>query len=423
MVQFLLFEVGMVQETHNSSKKALGHLRVIEIGEEIGEFCCKTFADMGADVIRIEPPGGAQTRDIGPFYKNERNPERSLHFWSYNLNKRSITIDLESNEGQLLLKKLVKESDILVESTPANWMQERNLDYTTLSKVNPKLIFVSISPFGRVGPHSQMHGGELVAWASSGYMYTTGWKWQKPTHPWGRQASHAAGLFAVTGAMAAIFERRRTGLGKQIDVSMQKSVASTVEQNVPFYIGDGVVSGRRENDHVNGFGGSKLIECKDGWVHMNIGWRNGHNEIVEWMKEEGMAEDLIDEKWHDSKFHRQNFPHVLETITKWAKLKTKAEFFHQGQERGLECGPVNSVAEALNDPQMQSREFWVEVEHPEISDGEKFTYPGAPCILSETPWAARRRAPLIGEDNENVFQDLLGLSSKDQDELKKKNII
>ena len=104
----------MVQETHNSSKKALGHLRVIEIGEEIGEFCCKTFADMGADVIRIEPPGGAQTRDIGPFYKNERNPERSLHFWSYNLNKRSITIDLESNEGQLLLKKLVKESDILV---------------------------------------------------------------------------------------------------------------------------------------------------------------------------------------------------------------------------------------------------------------------------------------------------------------------
>ena len=130
----------MVQETSTFPKKALGHLRVIEIGEEIGEFCCKTIADMGADVIRIEPPGGAQTRSIGPFYQNEEHPERSLHFWSYNLNKRSITLDLDSSDGQRLLKNLVKESDILVESAPANWMEERNIDYKTLSKINSKLI-------------------------------------------------------------------------------------------------------------------------------------------------------------------------------------------------------------------------------------------------------------------------------------------
>ena len=412
----------MDQETSTSTKTALGHIRVIEIGEEIGEFCCKTIADMGADVIRVEPPGGAKTRSIGPYYKNAEHPERSLHFWSYNLNKRSITLDLNSPKGQNLLKDLIQQSDILVESTPPDWMRERNLDYETLIQVNPKLIFVSISPFGRTGPPSHFQGSELVALASSGYMYTTGWKWQKPTHPWGRQACHAAGLFAVTGAMAAIFERRRTGRGKYIDVSMQKSVASTVEQNVGFYFGDGIVSGRRENDHVNGFGGSKLIECKDGWVHMGVGWRNGHNEIVEWMDVEGMAEDLTDKKWHDRKFHRENISHVIETITKWAKLKTKAEFFHQGQERGLECGPVNSVAEALNDPQMQSREFWVEVEHPEIGHGEKFTYPGAPCLLSETPWAARRRAPLIGEDNDYVFQEILGLSPNEQRKLAAKNI-
>ncbi|HAL46226.1 MAG: CoA transferase [SAR202 cluster bacterium] len=399
---------------------ALGHLRVLEVVDDVGELCGKMLADMGAMVTRIEPPGGAATRGIGPFLEDEPSPERSLHFWSYNTSKRSITLDLDDPEGQALFKRLVENADIVVESMPPRYMDDRGFSFDDLHQLNPRLVYVSLSAFGRSGPRAGLAGGDLAGWASSGYMYTTGWTWQPPTRPWGRQASHAACLYALSAAMSAILSRRRSGKGQHVDVSLQEAAASTGEGYVPFYVGDKMISGRRDNDHINSFG-FKVLPCKDGWAHFNIGWRRDRNAIVEWMTEEGVAEDLTDEKWLDPTYRRANFDHVVEVVSAWTKNKTKTEIFEQGQERGLECAAVYSIPEVIDDPQLEHRGYWVDVEHPELD--RKFTYSGAPYLLTKTPWSLHRRAPLIGEDNEAVFEDELGLSGDELTALTSKGII
>lgn len=400
--------MSMTKQSPATQSTALGHLRVLEVVDEVGEQCGKMLADMGADVIRIEPLEGSSTRHIGPFLKNEPNPNRSLHFWHYNTNKRSITLNLDTSRGQDIFARLAEDADMMIESMPPGYMDDRGLSFHELREINPRLIHVSISAFGRGGPRGHLKGGDLVGWATSGYMYTTGWSWQKPTRPWGRQASHAGCLYAVSGALAALFNRWRTGEGQHVDISLQEAVASTVEQATPFYAGDGEISGRRSNDHVNGKGGTKVLPCKDGWVHLNIGWRNEKNPIVDWMAEDNMAGDLVDEKWFDEKYRQANIEHVVKLIKKWAKTKTKSEFFNEGQTRHQECGPINTIPEALEDPQLKSRGYWVAMNHPELN--ETFTYPGAPYQFGETPWSARRRAPLIGEDNASIYEKELGLS-------------
>ena len=404
-----------------AASTALGHLRVLEVGEDVGELCGKMLADMGAVVTRVEPPGGAATRRIGPFLEDRPHPDRSLHFWGYNTNKRSITLDLDRADGQALFRRLAERADILVESMPPGYMDDRGLAHDDLQGVSPLLVYVSISAFGRGGPRGGMVGGDLIGWAASGYMYTTGWTWQRPTRPWGRQAAHTGCLYAVSGALAAVLNRWRTGKGQHVDVSLQEGVASTVEGDLPFYVGDKIVSGRRNNDHVNNFGGSKVLPCKDGWVNFDIGWRQGRNRIVDWMVEEDAAGDLADEKWLDDKYRRANIDHVVAVVSDWTRTKNKAEFFHEGHERGIECAPVNTIAEVFEDRQLLHRKHWVEVGHPEL--GRRFTYAGAPYMFTETPWSMRRRAPLVGEDNGAVYGDELGLDGGELTALAEKGII
>jgi benzylsuccinate CoA-transferase BbsE subunit len=399
---------------------ALGHLRVLEVVDDVGEFCGKMLADMGADVVRVEPPEGAATRRIGPFLEDNPHPERSLHFWHYNTNKRSVTVDLDRGDGQALFRRLAEGADILVESMPPGYMDERGLSYEDLRRANPRLVYVSLSAFGRGGPRGGMVGGDLAGWASSGYMYTTGWTWHPPTRAWGRQAAHIGCLYAASAALSALVSRRRTGKGQHVDVSLQEALASANEGSVPFYVGDNQITGRRNNDHINSFG-FKVLPCKDGWVHFSIGWRNGRNPIVEWMADEEVAGDLTDEKWKDDEYNQAHFDHVVEVVSRWTQTKTKAQFFNEGQKRDIECAPVYSVPEVFEDPQIQHRDFWVDVEHPELGRG--FTYPGAPYAFAETPWSMWRRAPLIGEDNGAVYGEELGLDGDDLTLLAEKGII
>ncbi len=411
----------MTNEGAETRPSALGHLRVLEVVDDMGELCGKMLADMGADVVRIEPPEGAATRRVGPFLDDQPHPERSIHFWHYNTNKRSVTLALDRPEGQKLFARMVETADILVESMPPGYMDDRGLSFDRLKAVNPGLVYVSISPFGRGGPKGHLKGGDLVGWAASGYMFTTGWTWHQPTRPWARQASQAGCLYAVSAALAATYRRWSSGEGQHVDISLQQSVASQVEHDVSFYVGDNIVSGRRNNDHVNGFGGTKVIQCRDGWVHINVGWSPRGNAIVEWMAEEEMAGDLTDEKWQDAKYRRANVDHVVEVVTAWAMTKTKSQFFHQGQSRGLECAPLNSVSEVFADSQLESREYWVDVEHTDLS--REFKYPGAPYQFSKTPWSMRRRAPLVGEDNVAIFVDELALSKSEMTVLAEEGVI
>ena len=411
----------MAHEDSHTDRTALGHLRVLEVGEEVGELCGKMLADLGADVLRVEPPGGVATRRIGPFFEDKPHPERSLHFWHHNTNKRSITLDLDQHNGRALFRRLLDRADVVVESTPPGYTDERGFSYDQVREAYPRLVYVSISAFGRGGPRGHMKGGDLVGWAASGYMYTTGWTWQPPTRPWGRQACYTGCLYAVTAAMAALFNRWRTDRGQHVDISLQEAVASVVEHDVPFYVGDNIISGRRDNDHVNGFGAIKLIPCKDGWAHLNIGWREGHNDFVDWLNEEGMADDLTDDKWKDDKYRRANIDHVVDVFSAWARTKTKAEIFEEGQKRKIANGPVNSIAEVFRDPQLQFRQYWVNVQHPELQ--REFVYPGAPYAFDEAPWSIRRRAPLIGEDNVAVYERELEYTRDEMTALAEQGVI
>ncbi len=399
----------------------LGHLSILELTDEKGEYCGKLLADMGAEVIRVEPPSGHPTRNIGPFVGDIPDPEKSLHFFHYNTNKRSITLNIERPEGRTLFKELITRVDMLVESTETGYLEGLGLGYSDLKQVNAGLVMVSISGWGRTGPRAHYKSSEIVGWGASGYMYTNGFPHTPPTKPWGFQAYTTACLYGAIGGLSALFYRRATGQGQQVDISIQEAVASTVEHNAIFYIYDHIISKRRNNDHVNSFGGLKILRCKDGWAHLMMGWREGRNRIVEWMAEEGMAEDLTEGKYLDRKYQRAHMDHIVATIQRWALTKTRAELFHEGQKRGAEIGPLNTVPEVLIDPQLQAREYWYDLEHPEL--GKTVRYSGVPYRFSKSPCQMRRRAPLIGEDNEAIYLHTLGLSKEELTRLKEWKVI
>lgn len=391
-------------------KQALGHLRVLDLADEKGVYCAKLLADLGADTIKVEPPGGHPTRSIGPFVDDVPHPERSLHWFHYNTNKRSITLDLTQSGGQALFKGLIKTADVVVESFQPGYLDSFGLGYTHLEGLNPRIILTSITGFGQTGPYRDYLTSDIVAWAMSGFLYTCGYPWTPPMRPYGSQASHTACHYGAVGTLAALLNRRFTGKGQHIDVSMQEAVAAISEHSNMSYVHDKVIHGRRPNEHTAP-GQSRRFPCKDGWVELYIELGPRWEGLVTWMAEEGMAESLLDPRWNDRHYHQQHLAEAYSVIERWSRTHSKEELFTEGNRRRLPWGSVRTIGEAIQDKQLNERGFFVRVEHPEL--GRSLRYSGAPYKFGETPWAIRRRAPLIGEHNEEIYIAELGLSKED----------
>ena len=399
-----------------ASAGPLAGLRVVELADEKGQFCGKLMADLGADVIKVEPPGGQATRLVGPFLDDIPHRERSLSFWHYNTSKRGITLDLESPEGKGIFRRLVPTVDIILETHPPGYLPSLGLGYEELASLNPGLIMCSLTPFGQVGPWRDYATSDLLHLAAGGQMASCGYDSEDvpgapPLAPGGGNAWHTASHYAYMGILAALYYRDMTGEGQYIDSSVHEACALTTEGAIAIYISNGAVVRRHTGRAASADQSppTQLATGDGGWVNVT---RSGSTpprlrQLAEWMDGYGLAQDLLDETYQTVQGIQDNAAHVTEVTASFFAQLPQEELWHGGQQRDLPWGAVRTMDEIVLDPHLEDRGFFVEVEHPELE--RSFVYPGAAAIYNGSPWRISRRAPLIGEHNEEVLCGELGV--------------
>ncbi|MDY7031884.1 MAG: CoA transferase [Thermodesulfobacteriota bacterium] len=400
--------------------------RALDLTDEKGLLCGRILADLGADVIKVERPGGDSARNIGPFYNDIPDPEKSLFWFAYNTNKRGITLNIESLDGQDIFKKLLKTADFVIESFDPSYMDSLGLGYSALSEINPRVIMASITPYGQTGPYRNYKACDLTLQASGGLMYGSGDPDRPPVRISFPQAYFHASVHAASATLIAHHLTQITGEGQHVDVSAQESTWLCIALESYFwpllqYIqkrGGGVV--RRGANYFR-----EVWICKDGEVNFRfLGGAYGRalNNLVTWMEEEGMAGDLAGINYETLdiyKITQEEVDHLEKMIGDFFAGKTKAELQQGAIERHIYLQASNTPEDIVKDEQLASRDFWASIEHPELD--VTLTYPGLPFRLSETH--PIKRAPLIGEHNIEVYKEELGLSAEKICALKQANII
>jgi benzylsuccinate CoA-transferase BbsE subunit len=405
----------------------LSPYRVLDLTNEKGYFCGKILADLGADVIKIEPPEGDPGRNIGPFYHGQRDKEKSLLFFAYNTNKRSITLNIQTHEGQGIFKRLAKTADFVIESFDPGYMNSLGLGYSTLKDINPRVIMVSITPFGQGGPYKDWKASDIVAIAMGGLSHITGSPDRPPARVCVDQAYVVAGGQGAMGAMIAHYYREATGQGQYVDTSAQESVvlsALTVPQawDLQKFIwpreGAFMSRARKRVRH--------LWPCQDGYIAWRLftgGLGVKTRALVDWMKNQGKAGELAEINWQELDLltvPEEKFYHWQELFGEFFKDHTKAELCREALTRGIVLIPASTPKDLLADPQLESRDYWEKIEHPEL--GTAITYPGALYKSSEIEWEFRR-APLIGEHNREIYEEEFGFTKEKMAALRQNGII
>ncbi|MFC1967517.1 CaiB/BaiF CoA transferase family protein [Chloroflexota bacterium] len=416
-----------------TEERLLGAYRVLDLTDEKGFLCGKMLADLGADVIKLDGPGADSTGNIGPYCHHAgdtKNPEKSLYWLFFNAGKRSITLDIETEPGRDIFKRLVKTVDIVVESFPPGYLDSLQLGYSSLKEVNPGLIYTSITPFGANGPYRDYLATDLVATAMSGFMYLTGESDRAPLRISYPQAYQHAGAQAAVGSLTALYHREITHEGQSVDISMQHSMVASTLNAVPFWELNGRIL-NREGAFRGGLSSSALQRllwpCKDGWVSFVVmggqfGKRTNVN-LVEWMGEEGLADDFmkgIDWDAFDMATVTQEFHDKMESrIQNFFSAHTKQELYDGANQRQMMLFPVCSPEDIASDSQLSSREFWVELDYR----GNKLRAPGPFIKCSGTPLNLNLKVPCVGEHNQEVYAEQMGISSDQLETLKRSGVI
>ncbi len=405
----------------------LSPYRVLDLTNENGYFCGKILGDLGADVIKVEPPEGDPGRNVGPFYRGHRDRDKSLFFFAYNTNKRSITLNIQTHEGQEIFKRLAKTADFVVESFPPGTLDKIGLGYAVLKGLHPRVIMVSITPFGQDGPYKDWKASDIVAIAMGGLSHITGSPDRPPARVGVDQAHAIAGAQAAMGAMIAHTYRQTTGEGQHVDTSTQESAvlsALTVPQawDLQKFIwpreGAYMSRARKRVRH--------LWPCKDGYIAWRVftgGLGVKTRALVDWMKSHGKADELAEVNWQETDLltvPEEKFYHWQELFGKFFQTRTKAELCREALARGIVLIPASTPKDLLADPQLDAREYWEEVDHPELE--MRMTYPGALYKSSEIEWKFRR-APLIGEHNQEIYEEELGFTKERLAALKESGVI
>jgi len=422
----------------SSEKKGLlSRYRALDLTDDKGFLCGKILGDSGADVIKIEPPGGDPARNIGPFYKDIPHPEKSLYWFAFNANKRGITLNIETADGREIFKRLVKNADFVIESFTPGYMDSLGLGYTELEKLNPGIIMTSITPFGSTGPYAHYKATDIVTWAMAGFMSTCGEPSEPPHRVSLPQAYLQGSLHAAMGSMIALYHREATGEGQHLDASIQEASFFFTEETMPQWDlckknwqRTGIRSYIPRPDPLEPLWVRYIWPCKNGHVNLILfggaqaGMVNSSAALVEMANNEGMAENLRGYDWttHDaSQISQQERDTIEKAIIAFLRTKTKEELYNAALEKGILLAPLNTVKDVVESPQLAARQYFVEVEHPEL--GDTITYPGAPVKLSEVPRKISRRAPLIGEHNEEIYERELGFTKEELTRLKEANAI
>jgi crotonobetainyl-CoA:carnitine CoA-transferase CaiB-like acyl-CoA transferase len=407
---------------------ALGNVRVLDLTDETGDYCTRLLAAMGADVIRVERPGGDRTRQIAPFWGDDPDPEKGLHWLHYNINKRSITLGIETEDGAALFRKLVAKSDVVVECFRPGYMDSIGIGYRDLRGIEPGIVLTSITPFGQSGPYKNFRGSHRVCAALAGITSITGEEGKPPVTPAVPMYYIMAGAAGAFASLIALRHRRRSGKGQHVDISVQESIMPDLMMGfLTWHSHQRVLQRDATFPYIPGFYRERrLFKCAGGWVAMFPTYWPGRAALRDWLAEEKLAGDLFNPKWDAVFLEGAAWPdelryHFYEQVEQFAPRFTKAELSREGQRRGIQALPVNSVAEVVEDPHLGEKGYFATLDQPELA--AQMRYHGAPARLSETPWRLNRRAPFIGEHNDEVYRGDLGLSSQRLSALKERGVI
>lgn len=398
-------------------------LRVLDLTTGGALLCGRLLADLGADVIAVEPRGGNPARSRAPFWQDHMGPETSLFWLAYSCNKRSVTLALDHETGQEGLRRLVQTADVVLESFPPGYLDDLGLGYEALSTLNPGLIFTSISPFGQTGPRRHFRSTDLVTMALGGSAGLIGEPGRTPLRVGVPQADLHAGVEAGVATLLALQYRHQSGAGQHIDVATQSCIVWTL-MNASHYAGLGQTTRSRFGDHRESLPGKRrmIFPCKDGYVSAvffggPFGAKGCHT-LVRWMAEWNLAPDHMLETdwdtWDDvylaelGEGAQAEIDRVETALADFFAPFTMQELYEQALERRLMIAPVAHAQATVEDPQLASRAFFVPLEHPALEATLPVPGPFAKC--SVTPLHLRRRAPHLGEHNGEILQRELAWS-------------
>ncbi len=402
------------------SQQALSGLKVLEFGEFVaGPYCGRLLAGLGAEVIKVEQPGtGDKARSWGPFPQDQPHPEKSGLYLFLNMNKKSVTLNVESAAGKRIFRELVKWANVLIENNERKDMTRLGFDYASLTQVNPSLVMTSITGFGQTGPFRDYRACDLINTHVSGMAFGNPAEGVDDpiNQPPLRQPAHTGdfmiGLSAGVCTMSAVLGQKRGGPGQHIDVSQQEALASVGRQELAFFVGGKMTPTRQKGRKQRG---GILYPSQDGYVCI---WAGPFmNKLVQMIGNPDWANTELFQDPNQRMRHMEEFNAL---VSAWTSGHTSAQIEQAAIEFGVPCSPVRTPRDVVNDEQLEFRQFFVELDHPEAG---RLKYPGAPYKLSGTPWSARTAAPLLGQHNREVYGDRLGYSVADLLKLEQAGVI
>lgn len=402
-----------------SGSRALEGVRVTELGQMVSApYCARLFAELGADVVKVEPPEGDCARRIGPFPGGERHPEKSGLFFINNTDKRGVTCRTDIDPGRELFLELLRTSDVLVENNLPRQMQAWRLDYEAIARVNPSLVVISITPYGQTGPYSHWNGYDLNAY------HLSGGSWRYCGNPGQMPLQHgtySADYFgAVTGAawgMAALFGRDEIG-GQHVDVSCAEAIAATFVGAAN--IAATIVEGRNERRTGRGNALSApatILPCRDGHVWMMVMEPGQWRGLRAAMGEPAWAQSEV---FDDTRARAEHEDIVYPMVTEWCRKRSKMELMELCQAHGCPVSAILDIAEVVEQPHLHERGYFVDVEHAYLG---KVRVMGAPFRMSGSPAPSPCPAPLLGQHNDEVWRQRVGLSAADVARLRRQGVL
>ena len=374
----------------------LSDVRVLDLVDERGIYGAKLLADLGAEVVRVEPPGGEALRDRGPFAGDERGPTNSLWHAFYASNRRFVTVDPTADEGRGQLERLAGWADVVFDSGA---LARASLTPQSLLEASPSLVIVRVSSFGPDGPWKDLLAPDLVAGALGGIAATTGDVDTPPLKGFGDLNFITSGAYAAVAALSALRHARETGEGQVVDVPVHEAITSCLEHVLMFYWHqDGRVLRRQGSLHWSG--AYQVMATRDGAIMVTPTPDMQRN--IAWLVEEGVHEDLLDERYQQIENAPLFIARLMEVLRKWVATKDVEEFFFEAQARHHPYGWVLSPDRVASNPQLEAREWWTDY----ALDGATVRGPGGPYRFGETPWALRRGHAGAGAHTDDVLTEI-----------------
>lgn len=392
---------------------ALEGVKVLDLTRVLaGPHCTMILADLGADVIKVEAPGGSdETRFWGPPFQNGV----SAYYLCANRNKRSVTVNLKTEEGREIIRTLAKDADVLIHNFKTGSMEKWQLDYETINHINPRLIYCSITGFGETGPYQHLPGYDYIIQGMSGLMSITGSEESGPMKIGVAMVDILTGLYSVISIEAALYEREKSGQGQKIDMSLLDTAVSSLANVASNYLISGKVPRRLGNDHPNIVPYSKF-KALDGDIIIAVG---NDRQFADLCKVIGIPQIAEDERYRTNEARVENKLELTKILDDQLQLKTAAEWIEVFSEKNIPCGPIHTMDRVFEHPQVLARDMVVHVNHPEAG---RVKLVGSPIKLSRTKAKIERHPPIAGEHTSEILQQA-GFSLEEISQLKENNII